>query len=315
MEGEKTDPGAVPAAAPPAPNSLATLAGVMAALRQPETGCPWDIEQTFETIAPYTIEEAYEVADAIHRNDLVDLKDELGDLLLQVVYHAQMASEEKAFALDDVIEAVTAKMIRRHPHVFGDAATRAAGAPKGFWERIKAEEKAAKSAERARLRSLHPGAKSDEPVATSILDDVPTALPSLTRAVKLQAKAARVGFDWPSIDDVFAKMREELGELELEMSAHAAANSAQANATSPHAPPPAALREELGDLLFVMANVARHLDIDPEAALSQANAKFVRRFHYIESRLADSGRSPSESSLAEMDALWDEAKARDKSAT
>ena len=268
----------------------------MAALRTPVTGCPWDIEQTFETIAPYTIEEAYEVADAIQRGDLSDLKDELGDLLLQVVYHARMAEEAKAFAFPDVVEAVTTKMIRRHPHVFGDADARAAGAAKGQWDKIKAEEKTAKAAASA--------ASS----APSLLDDVPVTLPALTRATKLQNKAAKVGFDWPSLAPVFEKLEEEIRELEEV--ALPADPRGKARDASPETR--AKVEEEFGDLLFVMANVARHLDIDPEAALRGANQKFVRRFHYIEAGLAAAGKTPAQSSLAEMDDLWDEAKAKER---
>jgi ATP diphosphatase len=271
----------------------------MAALRTPVTGCPWDLEQTFETIAPYTIEEAYEVHDAIERGDRGELRDELGDLLLQVVYHARMAEEERAFAFADVVDAVTRKMIRRHPHVFGDETARAATLQKGWWETIKAEEKSAKGENGA-----------ETPAApTSILADVPLALPSLTRAVKLQAKAARVGFDWPSLAPVFAKMREELAELE-EIATPADPRGATASGTATPADP--RIVEELGDLLFVIANVARHLAIDPETALRSANTKFTRRFAHIEQRLAEQGKQPADSTLEEMDALWDEAKAREK---
>ena len=285
----------------PATNaSLARLASVMAALRTPVTGCPWDLEQTFATIAPYTIEEAYEVADAIARGDLADLKDELGDLLLQVVYHARLAEEQNAFALPDVIEAITAKMIRRHPHVFGDDAARSAGAAKGFWETTKAEEKIAKAAERARLNAVQPSA----PAAPhpSVLDDVPAGMVALTRAIKLQAKAAKVGFDWPSLTPVLAKLREELAELEFELATDRTA-----------AKPDPAIEEEFGDLMFVMANLARHLQIDPEAALRSANQKFTRRFHGVEALLRARGKTPSQSDLAEMDALWDDVKRAEKS--
>ena len=266
------------------------LLAVMAALRTPGTGCPWDLEQTFRTIAPYTIEEAYEVADAIERGDMADLKDELGDLLLQVVYHARIAEEQKAFEFDDIAEAITAKMIRRHPHVFGSVAERAAGAAPGFWERIKAEERAS-AQERA----------TDAP-GPSVLDGVPTALPALTRAIKLQNKAAKVGFDWPSLTPVFDKLKEELEELEDEVA------SVEAHAGR------AKIEEEFGDLLFVVANVARHLKLDPEAALRAANHKFTRRFHAIEHKLSQDGRTPAQSTLAEMDLLWDEAKVEEKGA-
>ena len=276
---------------------IARLIEIMAQLRTPDTGCPWDLEQTFETIAPYTVEEAYEVADAIQRGDLVDLRDELGDLLLQVVYHARIAEEDGAFSFGDVVEAITTKMIRRHPHVFGDEEERAAGMAKGFWARIKAEEKAEKQTARG-------GAPQD----ASLLDDVPIGLPALTRAIKLQDKAAKVGFDWPSLAPVFEKLHEEIGEL-AEVALPADPRGAAPNRS---AEVQAKVEEEYGDLLFVMANVARHLKLDPEAALRAANAKFQRRFRHIEARLAEQARTPEQSTLAEMDALWDEAKARER---
>jgi ATP diphosphatase len=286
---------------------ISRLLEIMAALRTPVTGCPWDLEQTFETIAPYTIEEAYEVADAIARGDLADLRDELGDLLLQAVYHARMAEEQGAFAFGDVVEAVTQKMIRRHPHVFGSPEERAAGAAPGFWARIKAEEKSEKDAMRAAMAPS--SAKPPSPVSwDSVLDGVPLALPALTRAVKLQDKAARVGFDWPSLAPVFAKLREETLELEE------VALPADPRGTTRDATPELRHRieEEFGDLLFVMANIARHLGVDPEAALRAANGKFTLRFAHIERRLAEAGSAPERSTLAEMDALWDEAKAFEK---
>lgn len=267
--------------------SIGDLLAVMAALRTPGTGCPWDLEQTFKTIAPYTIEEAYEVADAIERGDLADLKDELGDLLLQVVYHARIAEEQQTFAFGDVTDAITTKMIRRHPHVFGSAAERAAGAAPGFWERIKAAERA---------DALQAGSASEP----SILDGVPAGLPALTRALKLQNKAASVGFDWPSLGPVFDKLKEELGELEDVLVGGEAASDRTK------------IEEEFGDLLFVVANVARHLKVDPEAALRAANQKFTRRFHAIERKLAQDGRTPAQSTLAEMDLLWDQAKAGER---
>ncbi len=299
--------------------TLADLIGVMAALRTPVTGCPWDLEQNFETIAPYTIEEAYEVADAIARADLADLKDELGDLLLQVVYHARIAEEQGAFAFPDVVEAITTKMIRRHPHVFGDAQARISGMAKGAWDRIKAEERAAKAAERARLGGA-------TPEAASLLDDVPAGMPGLTRAVKLQEKAAKVGFDWPSLAPVLDKMKEELAELEEALKGVSPSGSdtetpsakvggsasVPIDGVRPGGSDTAAIEEEFGDLLFVMANVARHLKIDPEAALRRANRKFQRRFRHIEARLAEAGRTPAQSDLAEMDGLWDEAKAAER---
>lgn len=281
-------------------HKLNELLQVMAALRMPVTGCPWDLDQTFETIAPYTIEEAYEVADAIARKDYDDLKDELGDLLLQVVYHARIAEEEQRFAFADVADAIVAKMIRRHPHVFGDEVARARGAPPGFWDRIKEQEKADKQTDRG-------AGSQDEP--DRILADVPVGLPALTRAIKLQNKAAKVGFDWPSLAPVFDKMREELGELEEALSSRQASPiDVQHQEPTQSEPRPDEIEEEFGDLLFVMANVARHLKLDPEAALRRANQKFVSRFAYIEDQLHADGRSPMQSTLAEMDQLWDEAK-------
>jgi nucleoside triphosphate diphosphatase len=279
--------------------SINDLLAVMAALRTPGTGCPWDLAQNFKTIAPYTIEEAYEVADAIERADITALKEELGDLLLQVVYHARMAEEEGAFAFRDVVEAITAKMIRRHPHVFGTEAERAAGAAPGFWERIKAEERA----EKAAPSSPRPGPPPHRGEAVpSILADVPLALPALARAIKLQNKAARVGFDWPSLAPVFDKLKEEFAELE------AAVSSAPPGADAGQDE----IAEEFGDLLFVAANIARHLKIDPEGALRSANQKFVRRFRRIEELLAAEGRTPAQSTLSEMDRLWDQAKAEER---
>ncbi len=262
---------------------IGRLIEIMAALRDPATGCPWDVVQNFATIAPYTVEEAHEVADAIARGDLSDLRDELGDLLLQVVYHARMAEEIGAFAFPDVVEAITTKLIRRHPHVFGDEDARAAGAAKGFWEKAKAEEK------RARAESL------DGVPGKGLLEDVAPGLPALQRAVKLQAKASTVGFDWNDPRSVLAKLREEIDEIEAEL-AHAPVDSGRA-------------ADEVGDLLFAVANLARHLEIDPDQALRRTNAKFVRRFGAIEAALAAGGRSPAEASLDEMEALWQGAKA------
>jgi ATP diphosphatase len=279
----------MPDPAAPVAAQVNRLLDIMAALRTPGTGCPWDLAQTFTTIAPYTIEEAYEVADAIDRGHMPDLKEELGDLLLQVVYHARMAEELNAFAFADVAAAVADKMVRRHPHVFGTPEQRAAGAPKGFWDKAKADEQRARAAEL--------GADVASPGPERLLDAVPVGLPALTRAVKLQSKAAKVGFDWPSLAPVFAKMKEELAELE---DAVAEGNRA-------------GVAEEYGDLLFVLANVARHLAIDPETSLRAANQKFVRRFRYIEDRLGQRGSSPAQSNLDEMDALWNEAKDRERS--
>lgn len=283
--------------------TIADLIAVMAALRNPDGGCPWDLEQDFASIAPYTIEEAYEVADAIARGDKADLKEELGDLLLQVVYHARLGEEEGAFAFDDVVEGITRKMIRRHPHVFGDAEARSRGMAKDFWERIKAEEKAEKAAERARLAEQ----SSQKPMSTvppSLLADVPVGLPGLTRAIKLQEKAARVGFDWPDLAPVLAKLREEADELEEVVS--------RRDDTGDDIELQQRCAEELGDLLFVVANVARHLQVDPEAAIRAANTKFERRFRHIEAELAARGKTPQQSSLEEMDSLWNDAKARER---
>jgi ATP diphosphatase len=295
---------------PSAADALQRLLAIMAALRMPGTGCPWDLEQTFETIAPYTIEEAYEVADAISRRDLADLKDELGDLLLQVVYHARIAEEAGAFQFADVAKAVNAKMIRRHPHVFGSPEERAAGAQPDFWRRIKAEERAAKAAERARLSSHSETVPSAH--GSHLLSDVPVGLPSLTRAIKLQDKAAKVGFDWPDLAPVFAKMKEEIAELEEVVFSSAASEPPASSGRLPGGESDEEIQEELGDMLFVMANIARHLKLDPETALRKANDKFTRRFAYIEQRLATMGKTPDQSSLEEMDALWDEIRAQDK---
>jgi ATP diphosphatase len=272
---------------------IARLIDIMAALRTPATGCPWDLEQTFATIVPYTIEEAYEVADAVERGDFDDLKDELGDLLLQVVFHARMAEESGAFVFSDVVDAICAKLIRRHPHVFGEAATRSATDVAVQWSAIKAQEKEA----RAKRRESNQRAATEP---ASLLDGAPLALPALTRAVKLQEKAGRVGFDWANPHLVIEKIREETDEVAQEL---------------PHEPttaPSSALSEEIGDLLFAVANLARHVGTDPEQALRGANAKFERRFHHIERRLKQDGRTPAQSSLEEMEALWLEAKATER---
>ncbi|UGA46870.1 nucleoside triphosphate pyrophosphohydrolase [Bradyrhizobium quebecense] len=262
---------------------ISRLIEIMAALRTPVTGCPWDLEQNFETIAPYTIEEAYEVADAIARGDFEDLREELGDLLLQVVYHARMAEEQNAFAFGDVVEAITKKMIRRHPHVFADkdGNIQPAGV-KSAWERIKAEEKAERAARRP----------PDETAHTSLLASVKAGLPALTRAMELQRKASTVGFDWNDPRAVLAKIREEADEIEAALDRNDRAEIA----------------EETGDLMFALVNLARHVDADPETALRATNAKFERRFAYIEKALAAKGRSLEGASLEEMDALWNEAK-------
>jgi len=254
------------------------LNAIMARLRAPVGGCPWDMEQTFETIAPYTLEEAYEVADAIERKDWTELKSELGDLLFQVVFHARMAEEQGLFVFDDVAEAIADKLERRHPHVFGDEAAKADGAAqKARWEDIKAAERAAKAQH-------------------GVLDDVPVGLPALARAAKLTKRAARVGFDWPSTDEVFDKLHEEVAELRAEI---AAGDLDKA-------------KGEVGDLLFVVANLARKLGVEPEDALRGSNAKFVRRFGFIEAELAKAGKTPEQSDLAEMDGLWDLAKAAER---
>lgn len=254
------------------------LKAIMVRLRAPVGGCPWDVQQTFETIAPYTIEEAYEVADAIQRKDMADLKSELGDLLFQVVFHARMAEEQDLFAFDDVANAMSDKLERRHPHVFGQETAQPDGwSQKARWEDIKAEERKAKA-------------------QSGVLDDVPIGLPALARAAKLTKRAARVGFDWPSTAEVVDKLDEEVAELKAELAAGDTEKAA----------------EELGDLLFVMANLARKLGVEPEDALRAANAKFVRRFGFIEAELAEDGRGPEQSDLAEMDGLWNAAKVAER---
>ncbi len=265
---------------------IARLLEIMAALRTPGTGCPWDLEQNFSTIAPYTLEEAYEVADAIARGDLADLRDELGDLLLQVVFHARMAEEQDAFDFGAVVEAITEKLLRRHPHVFGEAKGLSPKQVDGVWDRIKSEEKAE--------RTIRGGKAED----TGALAGVPVAMPALTRALKLQAKAGKVGFDWNDPMAVLSKIREECDEIEAEIAA-----DDRSKATT-----------EVGDLLFAVVNLARHLDADPEATLRTANRKFERRFGAIERALAAQGKRPQDSTLAEMDALWDAAKAAEKTA-
>lgn len=291
-----------------APKTIDDLVAVMAALRTPVSGCPWDLEQNFDTIAPYTIEEAYEVADAIHRGDLVDLKEELGDLLLQAVYHARMAEEAGAFDFAGVVDGITRKMVRRHPHVFADADARSSRDVDGLWARIKAEEKAEKAAAKARLAPASATPSDHAAHAACLLDDIAMALPGLTRAVKLQDKAAKVGFDWPSLGPVFAKLKEEIAEFE-EVATPADPRGAARDLSPAER---ARVEEEFGDMLFVVANVARHLKIDPEAALRGANAKFTRRFRHIEKRLAEQGRTPAQSTLEEMDRYWDEIRAMDK---
>jgi ATP diphosphatase len=262
---------------------ISRLIEIMSALRNPVGGCPWDLEQDFASIRHYTIEEAYEVSDAIERADFADLREELGDLLLQPIYHAQMASELGKFDIGDVIYSITDKMIRRHPHVFGDVDAGNAASSERRWEAIKAQERAAK-AER----------KGD--TTPSLLDDVPNALPALARAEKLTKRAAKVGFDWPDFASVKAKVDEELEEV---VEAQASGNAA-------------AVKEEIGDLLFAVANLARHAGIDAEAALRDANAKFTRRFHYVESRCRDEGIEPQAAGLERLDLYWNEIRAADK---
>ena len=258
---------------------ISRLVEIMAALRNPDGGCPWDLDQDFMSIRNYTIEEAYEVADAIERNDLDDLCEELGDLLLQPVFHAQMASEIGRFDFGDVVQSITEKLIRRHPHVFGEQAARDAGGAKARWDDVKEDERRARAAKR-----------DAEP---SVLDDVPMVLPSLARAEKLTKRAAKVGFDWPDVPAVMAKVTEELDEL-------AAAGSDKQR------------HEELGDLLFAVANLARHYGIDPEAALRDANAKFTRRFHYVEDRARADGIAMADAGLERLDGYWNEIRASDK---
>ena len=259
---------------------LPRLLEIMARLRDPDTGCPWDIEQDFKSIAPYTIEEAYEVADAIEKNDMGELEGELGDLLLQVIYYTQMGQEDGHFDFDSVTNKIADKMIHRHPHVFGDESRdKSATQQMADWEAIKAEERADKGVEKVRT-----------------LDGIAMNLPALTRAVKLQKRAARVGFDWPSALDVLDKINEECAEL---VEAHEKLSHTEQI-------------EEFGDLMFVVANLARHLKIDPEEALRKASSKFTRRFEGVEAKLADLGKTPQQSDLVEMDALWDAVKQDEK---
>ncbi len=330
-DGKETAPDGSSDVNPPK-RAIDALLDVMAALRTPVTGCPWDLEQDFASIAPYTVEEAYEVADAIERDDAIDLQDELGDLLLQVVYHARMAEERGLFDFEDVARGITEKMVRRHPHVFGTPDERAAGPVKGSWDRIKRAEKnmrqermgalpADKRTLSGNIRAQQQDNSENSTQANTperTLRDVPATLPSLVRAIKLQSKAARVGFDWPSLTPVFAKMKEELEELEA---AHRV-DTAKTERTTPNAQEPektatpsAHVVEEFGDLLFVIANVARHMKIDAEAALASANQKFIRRFEAVEDRLAADGKTPSQSNLEEMDTHWDAVKVSERTET
>jgi ATP diphosphatase len=264
--------------APDAGEATRRLIEVMARLRDPETGCPWDVEQSFRTIAPYTIEEAYEVADAIERDAMDELKDELGDLLFQVAFHSRMAEERGAFAFADVAAGIVDKMIRRHPHVFGDAPVDADGMP-AQWERQKAAERAAKAEAEGR--------------AAGALDGIAAGLPSLTRAMKLQKRAARVGFDWTDPADILGKIEEEVGEIRAEIDGQA---------------PKDRIEDEIGDLLFCAVNLARRYEVDPDSALRRTNAKFERRFRHLEAALRAQGREPAAASLDEMEALWVAAK-------
>lgn len=263
---------------------ITRLIEIMERLRDPQTGCPWDVEQTFASIVPYTIEEAYEVADAIERNDMADLTDELGDLLLQVIFHARMAEEAGLFNFGDVVHAITKKMIRRHPHVFGDENVRGKKLAKGMWEKIKAEEKA----EKAALRQAS-GTQNEQ---SALLSDIPRAQPALMRAQKLQKKAATVGFDWFEAAPILDKLEEEICELRA-----ALAGGRQAE-----------IADEFGDIIFGIVNLGRHLDVDAEAALAGTNHKFSSRFGYIEKELGNKGSSLDEASLDEMEALWQQAK-------
>lgn len=253
------------------------LITIMAQLRDKENGCPWDVEQNFASIAPHTLEEAYEVVDAIEKNDMQHLKEELGDLLLQVIFHSQMAKEEGHFDIEAVAESISLKLVSRHPHVFGDADIKTAEAQEKSWEELKAKERQQ---------------KNHQAEQQSVLDDVALALPALTRASKLQKRAAAVGFDWPTIEPVFAKIEEEIAEIKEEVAAGDVDK----------------IHDEIGDLLFCIVNLARHLKIKPEEALRSTNKKFIDRFQYIEQKLKEKGSSCEESTLEEMDALWDEAK-------
>jgi MazG family protein len=258
-------------------SDIRRLLDIMAILRDADKGCPWDKEQTFATIAPYTLEEAYEVVDAIERTDMPSLQDELGDLLFQVVFHSRMAEEQGSFTFGDVVNSICAKMERRHPHVFGNAEIASSEQQTIAWEELKKHERAAKS--------------GDTPA--SVLDNIPTSLPALTRAAKLGKRAATVGFEWPDVHGALDKLDEELREVRAAI-AEGAAQSA--------------IEDEVGDLLFCVVNISRHLKVDPEAALRRVNQKFARRFQHVESRLREQGREMSQATLAEMDSYWDEAK-------
>ncbi|GFE86609.1 nucleoside triphosphate pyrophosphohydrolase [Steroidobacter agaridevorans] len=275
-------------------SGIQRLLDIMARLRDPQRGCPWDLQQSFKTIAPYTVEEAYEVADAIERDDLSSLRDELGDLLFQVVFHAQMAKEQGAFDFDAVANAICDKMERRHPHVFGDASIADAEAQTVAWEEQKRRERAQKRA----------GAEQ-----ASVLDDVPVALPALTRANKLGKRAAQVGFEWSDVHGAIEKLDEEIAEFKAEVRSNACL---QTDPTTEGQRQHERLAAELGDVLFCVVNVCRYLKIDPELALKRTNASFERRFRYVERGLAKQGKTPQEATLAEMDQLWDEGKAHER---
>lgn len=274
-------------------SGIQRLLDIMARLRDPQRGCPWDLQQSFKTIAPYTVEEAYEVADAIERNDLSSLRDELGDLLFQVVFHAQMAKEQGAFDFDAVATAICDKMERRHPHVFGDASIADAEAQTVAWEEQKRRERAQKRA----------GEQA------SVLDDVPVALPALTRANKLGKRAAQVGFEWSDVHGAIEKLDEEIAEFKAEVRSNACL---QTDTTTEGQRQHERLAAELGDVLFCVVNVCRYLKIDPELALKRTNASFERRFRYVERGLAQQGKTPQEATLGEMDKLWDEGKAQER---
>lgn len=274
---------------------IANLLAIMARLRDPQTGCAWDVAQTFATVAPYTIEEAYEVADAIQRGDLDDLCDELGDLLLQVVFHARMAEEAGAFGFADVVEAITTKMVRRHPHVFGDSPDRSPEAIGEAWRRIKAGEKAARRSRRA---------AAGLPSETGLLSDIPAGASPLSRALKLQQRAATVGFDWPDSRLVIDKVEEEIAEIKQEL-AKTASDGAQSGLTPQTR---ANLASEIGDALFALVNLARHMNIDPEQALAGTNQKFISRFSYVEASVHKSGKQLGDASLDEMEGYWRDAK-------
>jgi ATP diphosphatase len=276
---------------------IGRLIEIMAALRRPGTGCGWDIEQTFETIVPYTIEEAYEIADAVARANMRDFKEELGDLLFQVVFQARIAEERGLFDFGGVVEAIAQKMIRRHPHVFAAAGDLSPEQVKALWASIKRNEKSAKNA--ALRETCDAGGDRAGTSPGGLLDDVPLALPGLTRAVKLQEKASCAGFDWNDASLVLEKIREETGEIEAAVDAG----------------DPRAVEDEIGDLLFTVANLARHAHADPEAAIRRANAKFERRFRFIENALAANGKAPGDAELEEMEALWNIAKKSEKQVT